>query len=89
MTESPLTHLDSSGQARMVDVTAKTPTIRAATAAGSVRMSPEVVALLREGSMPKGDVLAVARIAGIQAAKKTPICCRSPMSSASTDAWST
>ncbi len=72
MTESPLTHLDSSGQARMVDVTAKTPTIRAATAAGSVRMSPEVVALLREGSMPKGDVLAVARIAGIQAAKKTP-----------------
>ena len=72
MTESPLTHLDSAGQARMVDVTAKVPTVRAATAAGSVRMSPEVVALLREGSMPKGDVLAVARIAGIQAAKKTP-----------------
>lgn len=72
MTESPLTHLDSAGQARMVDVTAKTPTVRAATAAGSVRMSPGVVSLLRSGGMPKGDVLAVARIAGIQAAKKTP-----------------
>lgn len=68
----PFTHLDSAGQARMVDVTAKQPTVRAATAAGSVRCSPEVVALLRSGEVPKGDVLAVARIAGIQAAKKTP-----------------
>lgn len=69
---SEFTHLDASGAARMVDVTAKTPTVRAATAAGSVRCSPETVALLRDGSVPKGDVLAVARIAGIAAAKKTP-----------------
>ena len=69
---SEFTHLDASGAARMVDVTAKTPTVRAATAAGSVRCSPETVALLRDGSVPKGDVLAVARIAGIAAAKRTP-----------------
>ena len=68
----PLTHLDSSGHARMVDVTDKTPTVRSATAAGRVITSPETVALLRDGTVPKGDVLAVARIAGIQAAKKTP-----------------
>ncbi|MCM3554087.1 cyclic pyranopterin monophosphate synthase MoaC [Janibacter melonis] len=68
----PLTHLDEGGHARMVDVTEKSPTVRAATAAGSVRVAPEVVALLRDGAVPKGDVLAVARIAGIQAAKKTP-----------------
>lgn len=68
----PFTHLDESGQARMVDVTEKQPTVRAATAAGTVRCSPEIVELLRSGEVPKGDVLAVARIAGIQAAKKTP-----------------
>lgn len=68
----PFTHLDGSGHARMVDVTAKEPTIRAATAAASVAISSEVVSLLRSGSVPKGDVLAVARIAGIQAAKRTP-----------------
>lgn len=72
MSDQPFTHLDGSGQARMVDVTAKAPTVRAATAAGSVRCSPETVALLRDGAMPKGDVLAVARVAGIAAAKKTP-----------------
>ncbi|WP_370894085.1 cyclic pyranopterin monophosphate synthase MoaC [Janibacter sp. GXQ6167] len=72
MTEHPLTHLDATGEARMVDVTGKSPTTRAATAAGLVRCSPDVVALLRDGTVPKGDVLAVARIAGIQAAKKTP-----------------
>ena len=66
------THLDSAGHARMVDVTEKTPTVRAATARGFVRCAAETVALLRDGSVPKGDVLAVARIAGIQAAKKTP-----------------
>ena len=66
------THLDSSGHARMVDVTEKTPTVRSATARGSVSVSSEVVELLRSGSAPKGDVLAVARIAGIQAAKSTP-----------------
>ena len=66
------THLDAAGHARMVDVTDKQPTVRAATAAGRVVTSPETVALLRDGAVPKGDVLAVARIAGIQAAKKTP-----------------
>ncbi len=66
------THLDDAGHARMVDVTAKEPTVRSATARGSVRCSAEVVAALRSGTVPKGDVLAVARIAGIQAAKSTP-----------------
>ena len=72
MTEMPFTHLDASGSARMVDVTAKQPTVRAATAAASIVVSADVVDLLRSGDVPKGDVLAVARIAGIQAAKKTP-----------------
>jgi len=66
------THLDAAGHARMVDVTEKQPTVRAATARGFVRCAPGVVAALRDGSVPKGDVLAVARIAGIQAAKHTP-----------------
>ena len=70
--DHPLSHLDASGHARMVDVTDKTPTVRSATAAGRVVTSAETVALLRDGAVPKGDVLAVARIAGIQAAKKTP-----------------
>ncbi|WP_434967291.1 cyclic pyranopterin monophosphate synthase MoaC [Janibacter indicus] len=70
--DHPLTHLDTAGHARMVDVTDKQPTIRSATAAGRVVTSAETVALLRDGTVPKGDVLAVARIAGIQAAKKTP-----------------
>ena len=64
------THLDESGHARMVDVTAKQPTVRSATARGFVRCAPKVVASLRDGSVPKGDVLAVARIAGIQGAKR-------------------
>ena len=68
----PFTHLDSAGHARMVDVTEKVPTVRSATARGFVEASPTVVAALRDGTVPKGDVLAVARIAGIQAAKKTP-----------------
>jgi cyclic pyranopterin phosphate synthase len=66
------THLDAAGHARMVDVTDKQPTVRSATARGFVRCAPEVVAALRDGSVPKGDVLAVARISGIQAAKRTP-----------------
>ena len=70
--EPRFTHLDGAGHARMVDVTAKTPTVREATAAGTVRCSPDVVAALRSGAVPKGDVLAVARIAGIAAAKRTP-----------------
>lgn len=71
MSEQPFTHLDSAGQAHMVDVTQKTPTVRGATAAGFVSCSAVVIAALRSGSAPKGDVLAVARIAGIQAAKRT------------------
>lgn len=71
MNEQPFTHLDSSGQARMVDVTAKTPTVREATAAGFVSCSAGVIEALRSGTAPKGDVLAVARIAGIQGAKRT------------------
>lgn len=66
------THLDESGHARMVDVTLKQPTVRSATARGFVRCAPEVVGALRDGTVPKGDVLAVARISGIQAAKRTP-----------------
>jgi cyclic pyranopterin monophosphate synthase len=71
MTEQPFTHLDAAGHARMVDVTAKQTTVREATAAGLVRCSPQVVAVLRSGDVPKGDVLAVARIAGISAVKRT------------------
>lgn len=71
MSEQPFTHLDASGQAHMVDVTNKTPSIREATATGFVRCSAEVIEALRSGTAPKGDVLAVARIAGIQAAKRT------------------
>ena len=66
------THLDGSGHARMVDVTEKTPTVRSATAEGVVACSATVVAALRDGTVPKGDVFAVARVAGIQAAKRTP-----------------
>ena len=71
MTER-LTHVDESGAARMVDVSGKDVTVRTATASGRVLVSPAVVALLRGGGVPKGDALAVARIAGIQAAKRTP-----------------
>ena len=73
-----LTHLDERGQARMVDVGGKPETARSATATGRIRMSPEALTAVREGSGPKGDVLAAARIAGIMAAKKTgeliPLC---------------
>jgi molybdenum cofactor biosynthesis protein MoaC len=66
------THIDERGTARMVDVTEKQPTVRSATARGFVRCAPHIVAALRDETVPKGDVLAVARIAGIQAAKRTP-----------------
>lgn len=66
------THLSARGEAYMVDVTAKQPTVRQATAQGEVACSPEVMAALRDGTVPKGDVLAVARVAGIAAAKKAP-----------------
>jgi cyclic pyranopterin phosphate synthase len=72
MSEQPFTHLDSAGRARMVDVTAKTPTVREATAAGFVRCAPTVISALRSGTAPKGDVLAVARHAGNQAPNRTP-----------------
>ena len=66
------THLDESGAARMVDVSGKEVTPRTATATGRVLVSAEVIRLLRAGEVPKGDAIAVARIAGIQAAKRTP-----------------
>ena len=72
MSEPRLTHVDASGAARMVDVSGKDVTVRTATATGRVLVSPAVVALLRGAGVPKGDALAVARIAGIQAAKRTP-----------------
>ncbi len=73
-----LTHLDSEGEAHMVDVGAKPVTRREAAAASDVLMAPETLALLRAGNAAKGDVFAVARIAGLQAAKRTadliPLC---------------
>lgn len=67
-----LTHVDARGQAHMVDVSGKEITARQATATAKVRTTAEVVALLRGDGVPKGDALAVARIAGIAAAKRTP-----------------
>jgi cyclic pyranopterin monophosphate synthase len=73
-----LTHLDESGNARMVDVGGKAETQRVAVASGRIRMSAAALAAIRDGGVPKGDVLAAARIAGIMAAKKTaeliPLC---------------
>jgi cyclic pyranopterin monophosphate synthase len=73
-----LTHLDEAGRARMVDVSAKDVTVRTATASGRVLLSAPAVAALRDGTVPKGDALAVARIAGIAGAKRTsdliPLC---------------
>jgi len=64
-------HLNKAGEAHMVDVSAKEVSLRTAIASGSVRVSKEVITALRDGSVPKGDALSVARIAGIQAAKRT------------------
>ena len=73
-----LTHLNSAGQAHMVDVTGREITVRIAETSAQVNLSASVVALLRDGATPKGDVLSTARIAGIMAAKKTseliPLC---------------
>lgn len=73
-----LSHIDAQGAARMVDVGDKNITARSASAEAVVRMKPETLALISSGNIPKGDVFAVARIAGIQAAKKTseliPLC---------------
>ncbi len=67
-----LTHVRADGTAHMVDVSAKAVTARSASAAGRVLVSPQAIAALRDGAVPKGDALAVARIAGIQAVKRTP-----------------
>jgi len=69
---SGFTHLDAAGAARMVDVTEKEVTVRTATATGRVDLSAECLALLRGEGVPKGDALAVARLAGIMGAKRTP-----------------
>jgi cyclic pyranopterin phosphate synthase len=73
-----LSHLDDKGRAQMVDVSAKDITVREAVAAGQVHMKPETLSLIQSGGLPKGDVLAVARVAGIMAAKETssliPLC---------------
>jgi len=84
-----LTHLDERGAARMVDVAAKPVTHRRAVADALVRMRPETLSMIVEGRAPKGDVLAVARIAGIQAAKRTaeliPLCHPLPLTSVTVD----
>lgn len=86
---SKLTHLDEAGAAHMVDVSAKAVTKRTATAAGHIAMSAEALAAIRDGTLAKGDALAVARIAGIMAAKRTadliPLCHPLPISAASVD----
>ena len=78
MNDQTLTHFDATGQAHMVDVGAKAETARIARAAGSIVMKPETLALIQSGSAKKGDVLGIARIAAIQAAKRTgdliPLC---------------
>ena len=82
--EPHLSHTDEQGNARMVDVGGKPVTDRRAVARGVVRMTPQTAALVAEGAAPKGDVIGVARIAGIQAAKRTaeliPLCHQLPLS---------
>ena len=84
-----LTHFDAEGQAHMVDVSGKPVTDRVAIAEGLVRMSPETLAFITEGRAKKGDVLAVARLAGIMAAKKTadliPLCHPLPLTKVALD----
>jgi cyclic pyranopterin phosphate synthase len=87
-----LTHFDDSGASRMVDTSGKAETERVARASGLVRMSPATAALIRDKRLSKGDVLEVARLAGIMAAKRTgeliPLCHPLPITSASIDfAW--
>ncbi len=78
MTEQEFTHLNSRGEARMVDISPKEPTLRKALAKAQISMSEETLKSLTEGTIVKGDVFAIARVAGIQAAKKTsdliPLC---------------
>ena len=87
MAEAPrLTHFDAAGNARMVDVSGKEETVRRAVAAATVRMTPQALEMIRQGTVAKGDVLGVARIAGIMAAKKVdqliPLCHPLPITSA-------
>ena len=81
--ETKLSHVDASGRARMVDVTAKPETERIARARGEIRMQPATLAAIRENQAPKGDVLGVARVAGVLAAKRTaelvPLCHSLPL----------
>lgn len=78
MTEQEFTHLNSRGEARMVDISPKEPTLRRALAKAQISMSEETLQSLNQGTIVKGDVFAIARVAGIQAAKKTseliPLC---------------
>jgi cyclic pyranopterin phosphate synthase len=87
--DSPLTHFDATGQAHMVDVGAKQDTHRIAVAAGSIRMKPETLELIRSGSAKKGDVLGIARIAAIMGAKRTsdlvPLCHPLPITRVAVD----
>lgn len=86
---SPLTHFDAQGQAHMVDVAAKAETHRVALATGSIRMLPATFALIASGSAKKGDVIGIARIAAIQAAKRTaeliPLCHPLPLTRVSAE----
>jgi cyclic pyranopterin phosphate synthase len=86
---SPLSHIDEAGHARMVDVGEKPVTAREALARAELHMRPDTLARILEGGVPKGDVLAVARVAGIQAAKRTPelipLCHALPLSSVKVD----
>lgn len=87
--ENTFSHLDEKGTARMVDVSVKTPCLRTARAEGKICLQPETLKLLREKALPKGDVLTIARIAGIQAAKQTaqliPLCHTLPLSNVRVD----
>jgi cyclic pyranopterin phosphate synthase len=91
MADDSLTHLDQQGIARMVDVSAKPDTERVAVAAGSVYMQPETLRLIRDGSIKKGDVLTVARLAGMMAAKRTadliPLCHPLPLTHIDVELW--
>lgn len=89
MTDSRLSHLNEAGEANMVDVSGKDVTARTAVAEGRVRMRPETLAEIMEAGVPKGDVLAVARVAGIQGAKRCseliPLCHPLPLSRVSVE----
>ena len=89
MSSSPLTHFDAQGQAHMVDVSAKAETHRVARATGRIVMQPDTLALIASGSAKKGDVVGIARLAAIQAAKRTaeliPLCHPLPITRVAVD----